>query len=86
MKKVSIKGNSLGEIERKRVSLNEKEVEQVEFIIFNSRFSKYVKCIFYGNEKLNYRKGDFIYIFGSYLENEGDDFYRIFKVDLILRW
>ena len=41
--------------------------------------------MFYGNESLNYRNGDLVYVLGSYLSKE-EKFYKSFKVDSILRW
>ena len=84
-KKVSIRGSLLGEIERRKVIRNEREVIEIRFILFKSRGSEYIRCVFYGNESLNYRNGDLVYVFGSYVSNE-EKFYKSFRVDSILRW
>ena len=84
-KKVSIRGSLLGEIERRKVIRNEREVIEIRFILFKSRGIEYIMCVFYGNENLNYRNGDLVYVLGSYLSKE-EKFYKSFRVDSILRW
>ena len=84
-KKVSIRGSLLGEIERRKVFRNEKEIIETRFILFKNRGSEYIRCVFYGNESLNYRNGDLVYVLGSYLSKE-EKFYKSFKVNSILRW
>lgn len=84
-KKVSIRGSLLGEIERRKVVREEKEIIETKFILFKSRGSEYIRCVFYGNENLNYKNGDLVYVFGSYLSKE-EKFYKSFRVDSILRW
>ena len=84
-KKVSIRGSLLGEIERRKVFRNEKEIIETRFILFKNRGNEYIRCVFYGNESLNYKNGDLVYVFGSYLSKE-EKFYKSFRVDSILRW
>ncbi|HJC99607.1 MAG TPA: hypothetical protein H9923_01500 [Candidatus Dwaynia gallinarum] len=84
-KKVSVRGSLLGEIEKRKVVRDKKEVIETRFILFKSRGSEYIRCVFYGNESLNYRNGDLVYVFGSYLSKE-EKFYKSFKVNSILRW
>ena len=75
-KKISIRGSLLGEIERRKVFRDEKEVIETKFILFKNRGSEYIRCVFYGNESLNYRNGDLVYVFGSYLSKE-ESFIRV---------
>ena len=84
-KKVSVRGSLLGEIEKRKVVRDKKEVIETRFILFKSRGSEYIRCVFYGNESLNYRNGDLVYVIGSYLSRE-EKFYKSFRVDSILRW
>ena len=67
-KKVSIRGSLLGEIERIKVFRDKKEVIETRFILFKNRGNEYIRCVFYGNESLNYKNGDLVYVIGSYLK------------------
>ena len=84
-KKISIRGSLLGEIERRKVFRDKKEVIETIFTLFKNRGSEYIRCVFYGNESLNYKNGDLVYVLGSYVSKE-EKFYKSFKVDSILRW
>lgn len=84
-KKVSVRGSLLGEIDRRKVVRDKKEIIETKFILFKNRGSEYIRCVFYGNESLNYRNGDLVYVLGSYVSKE-EKFYKSFRVDSILRW
>lgn len=66
-KKISIRGSLLGEIERRKIFIGEKEVIETKFILFKNRGSEYIRCVFHGNESLNYENGDLVYVLGSYI-------------------